>query len=61
MERLQVNLHGMTNKQPLVLELESIPGARLEVHAFVEPLDTVADTKLAAGDGDVTNPKPGRR
>ena len=57
-ERLQANLHGMTNKQPLVLELESIPGARLEVHAFVEPLDTAADTKSAAGDGDVTKPKP---
>ena len=59
-ERLQVNLHGMTNKQPLVLEFKSIPGARLEVHAFVEPLGTVADTKSAAGDGDVTNPKPAR-
>ncbi len=60
-ERLQANLHGMTNKQPLVLEFESIPGARLEVHAFVEPLDTASDTRSAAGDGDVTNPKPARR
>ncbi|OBA57210.1 hypothetical protein A5647_24340 [Mycobacterium sp. 1100029.7] len=39
-ERLQSNLHGMTNKQPLVLHFESIPGARLEVHAFIEPIDT---------------------
>ncbi|OBI96313.1 NUDIX hydrolase [Mycobacterium sp. 1465703.0] len=41
-EKLESSLHGMTNKQPLVLELKSIPGARLEVHAFIEPLGTPA-------------------
>ena len=38
-ERLQANLHAMTNKQPLIHEFEGIKGARLVVHAFVEPLE----------------------
>ena len=41
-EKLQSHLHGMTNKQPLVLEFEGIPGAWLEVHAFIEPIGTPA-------------------
>ncbi|BBX39881.1 WXG100-like domain-containing protein [Mycobacterium simiae] len=47
-EQLQANLHGMSNKQPLVLEFEGLPGARLEVHAFVEPLGTPSSSRAAA-------------
>ncbi len=43
-ETLQANLPGMTNKQPMVYEFQGIPGARIEIHAFVEPLDTPSDT-----------------
>ncbi len=45
-ERLQASLPGMTNKQPLVLHFENVPGARLEVHAFVEPLSTPSKPHL---------------
>ena len=39
-ELIQAHLHGMTNKQPLVRTFETIPGARLEVHGFIEPIGT---------------------
>jgi hypothetical protein len=45
----------MTNKQPLVLELDSVPGGRVEVHGFVEPLGTPSAVRPpdgAAGGGD---------
>ncbi|MYS20623.1 hypothetical protein GA0115240_12161, partial [Streptomyces sp. DvalAA-14] len=58
-ELVQANLHGMTNKQPLVHELESVPGGRLEVHAFIEPLGTQAaqaDTRQGPRPGRMMNP-----
>ncbi|WP_232002942.1 NUDIX domain-containing protein, partial [Mycobacterium sp. 1245801.1] len=52
-ELLQANLHGMTNKQPLILEFQGVPGARLEVHAFVEPLGASSNPR------DTRNPVVG--
>ncbi len=57
---VQANLHGMTNKQPLVLEFEAIPGARLEVHAFVEPIGTASDPRSADSADDHRAPGSGR-
>jgi hypothetical protein len=57
---VQANLHGMTNKQPLVHEFEAIPGARLEVHAFVEPIGTTSDPRSANSGGDHRAPRSGR-
>jgi hypothetical protein len=42
-ELLQANLHGMTNKQPLVLDFDHVDGGWVEVHAFMEPLGTPND------------------
>ncbi len=50
-ELVQANLHLMTNKQPLVLPFEGIPGGRLEVHAFVEPIGTASAIAVARGTG----------
>ena len=51
-ELVQSHLHGMTNKQPLVHEFEAIPGARLEVHAFIEPLGSASDVRSGTDGGD---------
>ncbi|MDV3128455.1 hypothetical protein M1247_26340 [Mycobacterium sp. 21AC1] len=58
-ELLQANLHGMTNKQPLVRHLEGIPGGRVEVHAFVESLGTPPDATPAVGEqtSNAENPR----
>ncbi|WP_254902300.1 hypothetical protein [Mycobacterium simiae] len=45
-ESLQTNLHLMTNKQPMVHHLAGIPGAWIEVHAFIEPLGTPSKTQV---------------
>ncbi|WP_044506242.1 hypothetical protein, partial [Mycobacterium simiae] len=45
-ESLQTNLHLMTNKQPMVHHLAGIPGAWIEVHAFIEPLGTASKTQV---------------
>ncbi|MET0476137.1 MAG: toxin glutamine deamidase domain-containing protein, partial [Mycobacterium sp.] len=60
-ELLQANLHGMTNKQPLVHHLEGIPGARVEVHAFVESLGTPSDATPAFGEQPPNSGNPRMR
>ncbi|MEC4764349.1 NUDIX domain-containing protein, partial [Mycobacterium sherrisii] len=57
-ELVQANLHPMTNKQPLVLHFADIPGARLEVHAFIEPLGTPSKTHPPAVDTNHEGPRP---
>ncbi|WP_197376631.1 WXG100-like domain-containing protein [Mycolicibacterium baixiangningiae] len=58
-EKVQANLHGMTNKQPLVLKYPTVPGATLEVHAFIEPLGTPLHTKSAQSpDPSGSTPSP---
>ncbi|GAS97987.1 uncharacterized protein RMCC_4952 [Mycolicibacterium canariasense] len=59
-ELLQANLHGMTNKQPLVHHLEGV-GGRVEVHAFVESLGTPANTKPAHGEQTSNSADPTMR
>ncbi|MFJ5521221.1 hypothetical protein ACIQB4_29820 [Streptomyces griseoluteus] len=51
-ESLQAHLHGMTNKQPLVLHLRSVPGGRVEVHASIERLDTESAPPAGARRGE---------
>ncbi|MGV9803277.1 WXG100-like domain-containing protein [Mycobacterium sp. NPDC003449] len=60
-ELLQANLHGMTNKQPLVRHLEGIPGGRVEVHAFVESLGTPPNTTPAFGEQTSNSENPRMR
>ena len=58
-ELLQANLHGMTNKQPLVFEFDHLPGSWVEVHAFVEPLGTPnPDTSATPNPDSAPGPSP---
>ncbi|WP_438269173.1 scabin-related ADP-ribosyltransferase [Mycobacterium simiae] len=57
-ELVQANLHPMTNKQPLVLHFADVPGAWLEVHAFIEPLGTPSKTHPPAADTSHEGPRP---
>ncbi|MDV3128456.1 DUF3626 domain-containing protein [Mycobacterium sp. 21AC1] len=57
-EKVQANLHGMTNKQPLVLQYQTVPGATLEVHAFVEPLGTPLHTNSGQSPPSGSTPNP---
>lgn len=59
-ELLQANLHGMTNKQPLVHHFEST-GGRVEVHAFVESLGTPSDTQATPGEQTSNSADPTMR
>ncbi|MGV9802826.1 scabin-related ADP-ribosyltransferase [Mycobacterium sp. NPDC003449] len=57
-EKVQANLHGMTNKQPLVLQYRTVPGATLEVHAFVEPFGTPLHTNSGQSPASGSTPNP---
>lgn len=59
-ELLQANLHGMTNKQPLVRHLAGV-GGRVEVHAFVESLGTPSNTTPALGEQTSSSAAPTMR